>query len=297
MGSGAWKASDWTSYSSTVAAKPADAIFTSRAMNADLDPKGKVRESCDSADKPHSTPIILCSDVTASMGHLAEQIIKVEMGKIMGELYDRAPVSDPHLLIAANGDAAAHDQAPLQVTQFEVDMKLAEQMEKVWIEGRGGGNEGESYNLAWYFAEYQTRCDAITKHGRKGYLFTIGDEPPLMTLRKEDILRVFGVSAEADISSRDLFAAVSQHWHVFHLIVKPTNGATAKWQDLIGQHAIEVSDYTKMGEVIVSTIQVLEGADAHTVAASWSGDTSLVVAKAVGGLVKAGDAGAGVVRL
>lgn len=296
MGSGAWKPGDWATYSATTSAKPAAAIFTSRGMNADLDPKGIIRESCDSPSKPGSTPIILCSDVTGSMGHLAELIIKTEMGKIMGELYSRGPVSDPHLLIAANGDVYS-DRAPLQVTQFEVDLKLAEQMEKFFIEGNGGGNDGESYNIVWYFAEYMTRCDAITKNGRKGYLFTIGDEPPLLKLPAEAIHKFLGGTAEADISSADLFAAVSQHWHVFHLIVKPTNDATRKWRDLIGQHAIEVSDYTKMGEVIVSTIQVMEGEDAGHVAASWSGDTSLVVAKAVGGLVKAsGDAG-GVVRL
>ena len=69
-----------------------------------------------------------------------------------------------------------------------------------------------------------------------------------------------------------------------------------QWTDLLGQRAILLSDISKLSEVIVSTIQVVRGTDADTVVKSWSGDTSLVVAKAVSGLgsltVRAGDSGA-----
>ena len=78
----------------------------------------------------------------------------------------------------AIGDAEC-DRAPLQVTQFEADIRLADQLRELWIEGGGGGNRGESYHLPWAFAAMRTSTDCFERRGRKGYLFTIGDEPIL----------------------------------------------------------------------------------------------------------------------
>ena len=57
------------------------------------------------------------------------------------------------------------------------------------------------------------------------------------------------------------------------------------WQNILGQHVLMLSDYTKLSEVVVSAIQIVEGVHAADVAASWSGDTALVVQKATKGLV------------
>ncbi len=67
-----------------------------------------------------------------------------------------------------------------------------------------------------------------------------------------------------------------------------------KWASVLGQHVLRLSDYTKLAEVVVSAIEVNEGRDSASVAASWSGDTSLVVARAVGNLpaVQVGAGGA-----
>jgi hypothetical protein len=60
---------------------------------------------------------------------------------------------------------------------------------------------------------------------------------------------------------------------------------------------IVLEDVDKLAEVLVATMQVIAGADAATVAASFSDPgTSLVVAKAIKDLTPAGAAG-GVVRL
>lgn len=61
---------------------------------------------------------------------------------------------------------------------FEADIRIARQLEKLWLEKGGGGNCCESYTLPWYFAALHTAIDWFEKRGQKGYLFTVGDELP-----------------------------------------------------------------------------------------------------------------------
>lgn len=297
MGNTRWDPSDWTAYSASTSTKSRAEIFTSRTIDAALDPaKIDVRESVDSTANPNSTPIILASDVTGSMGALAEQIVKHELGKIMGEIYDRKPVTDPHILGGAIGDTY-WDRHPFQATQFEADLAVAKQMEKLYIEGGGGGNAGESYLTAWYFAAFKTKCDAFAK-GRKGFLFTIGDEAPLDDLPKEHVKEFFGDDVQEGFTTKGLLELIAPNWNVFHLIIKPVSSqpVKAKWTDLLGQNAISVSDVGKMGEIIVSTMELLAGKSIDEIADSWSGDTSMVVRDALGSLVPGADT-AGAVRL
>lgn len=294
MGGGRFDHTDWQTHATRTAAKRQAQIFRQSNIHKDLDPMNiKVRESCDSKQNPNSTPIILAADETGSMGVLAETIIKKDLGVIMNEIYDRKPVSDPHLMIMGIGDAYT-DNAPLQVSQFEAEVdKITDQCANVYIEASGGGNHGESYLLAWYFAAFKTKIDSMLKRKKKGYLFTIGDEPPHSVLTRDQIKRILGDKVEADMTVTDLRDAASQNWELFHLIVKPEYGkdTVTEWRGLLGERAILVDDHTHLGEIIVSTIQVLEGHDPDKVVKSWSGATSLVVAKAVGQLTAKGKAG------
>ena len=293
MGYTGWSPSTYDSYAKATSTKSRAAIFTSSSIDEYLDPKKfTVRESRDSTANPSSTPIIIGVDVTGSMGSLAEQIVKRDLGTIMGEIYTRLPVPNPHILASAIGDAQAGDDAPFQATQFESDISIADQMEKFYIEGGGGGNRGESYLLAWYFAAYRTDCDAIIKRGKKGYLFTVGDEAPLTTITKDEIENYFGDKIQDDIKGEDLLDIVKQNWHVFHIVVKPHGRFTHDpkyWTDLLGDGVIVLQDNSALGEVIVSTLQVVNGEDVDAVASSWSGSTAVVVRDAIKGLVKAGE--------
>jgi hypothetical protein len=104
------------------------------------------------------------------------------------------------------------------------------------------------------------------------------------------------------IANRDLLTMVGRKYEVFHIIIEEGSYARShgdrvrrSWVDLLGQRAIPLADHTKLSEVIVSAIEVAEGRDKKEVAASWDGDTSMVVARAVSGLnsglVKSGDDG------
>ena len=304
MGSARWDPTDWDKYTTTTKGKSQSAIFESKSLIPDFDPKNiGIRESVDSIDNPNSTPIIVALDVTGSMGVIPHQLIQGNLGTLMNEILDRKPVSDPHLMFMGVGDVE-YDRAPLQATQFEADIRVAEQLRKIYIERGGGGNSHESYHLPWYFAAMKTSCDAISKRGKKGYLFTIGDEQPPKGLTKAQAQKVFGGEITKDFTTEELLRMAEENYHVFHIMVEQGShfqghGArvTEEWKDLLGQRAIPLSDYTKLAEVIVSTMQAVEGADRDHVAKSWSGDTSLVVSHALKGLTHQGDDATGLVVL
>ncbi len=306
MGGGRWSPTDWTTYSSATKTKPLGAIYRSRKIDEELDPLNvKLRESRDSDEHPKSNAIIVGLDVTGSMGMLAEVMAKKGLGTLIEQINDRKPVPDPAILIMAIGDAR-WDNAPLQVTQFESSNVLVEQLEKIFVEHGGGGNMTESYDLPWYFAAQHTSIDCFEKRNKKGYLFTIGDEQAPAGLDQDHIKRFIGDTAEREYSAKELLEMAQRMYHVFHIVAEEGDYAThAKkavydsWRKLLGQNVRALSDHTKLAEVIVSIIQIMEGEDNKAVAASWDGDTSLVVANATKGLTKhpGGVGSAGVVRL
>lgn len=294
MGNGRWSTRDWHGYADrNIRGRSRSQIFRTCSLLDDVNPaRIRMRESRDSAENPQSTPIILAADVTGSMGMVAHQLMQHGLNTLATEIYDRKPVTDPHIMAMAIGDAWC-DQAPLQVTQFEADIRLAEQVRDLWLEGGGGGNNGESYMAAHLFAALKVSADAIEKRHRKGYLFTIGDEPVLDGMTRGQIERVMGVRAERDYSAREILAMAERNWDVFHIVLANEGYASCglddvldTWKPLLPERTILLSDVERLAETVVSTIQVHEGSRPEDVVASWSGSTAVVVADALNGMVQ-----------
>ena len=307
MGNSRWSPDDWDKYATKkVRGKSRAEVFTSRSIKDAYNPaKIKVRESCDSVKNPNATPIIIGSDVTGSMGQIADKLMQDGLNTLCEEIYTREPVPDPHIMCMAIGDAV-YDKAPLQVTQFEADICLADQVRDLWIEGCGGANDGESYSGAHLFAAMKTNIDAAKKRNAKGYLFTIGDEPNLNGYTRDQANRFLGISLEADVSAEAALALAQRNWEVFHVALvnegycKRSGGlgrVLHSWQALLPERTIQLDDVNDLAETIVSVIQVHQGANATEVADSWSGDTSLVVANALRELAVPQGGSGGITRL
>lgn len=287
MGGGSWKASDWGSYATShITGKDTSKIYTSTNLKDEFNPlKVPFRESCDSVEHPKSSPIIVGLDVTGSMNRVLQAVAE-NLGKMVGEIYERNPVTDPQILFAAIGDAPAGDYAPLQVTQFESDIRIAEQLTKLWFEQKGGGNRFESYPLLWYFAARKTKIDCFDKRKEKGFIFSMGDDGYPATITREEIERVFGDVIEADIPVKELLAEVNRKFEVVHLCLSQGGSYRedqySDWSDLLGENAMKVTDYTKIAEIIISKLEILSGKDVDTVIKSWDGSTGLVVKEALG---------------
>ncbi|MDE7270142.1 MAG: hypothetical protein K2N81_06670 [Acetatifactor sp.] len=313
MGRGSYQSQDWDRLRSARninSQSTVQDLYQSRSMKDHLNPHGvKYRESCDSMDNPASTAIIFGLDVTGSMGYLSEEIAKGALNRTMLEIYDKTPVTNPHIMFQAIGDSKS-DSAPLQITQFEADIRIAEQLLDVYFEGRGGGNGGESYLLSWYFAARHTKIDCYDKRHEKGFLFTIGDERCHETLSAEEILRVFGdtpasqntskvpfvediknlfdsgvnrTSAAGQCTAKELFAEASEKYEIFHIVMKAGSYKYQKsgegWRSLIGNRAVELDpeDLDVLPELFVSLMQYARSGDAKTITAQWKGKAADVI--------------------
>ena len=242
MGGGSWTTSSYTSYTKTKGIKTsclADGTITldssydvqdlykARKLDEALDPKGVVRECVDSDEHPNTIPVILALDVTGSMGSALEEVSK-KLNAIMTETYKK--VKDVEFLVMGIGDLA-YDDAPIQASQFESDIRIVEQLDKVYFERGGGGNQYESYTAAWYFAINQTKLDAW-KRGKKGILITLGDEPLNPYLPKEALKRVTGnETLQGDVETKELYNEVIKKYDVYHFAINDSHTCYRYYRD------------------------------------------------------------------
>ena len=287
MGGGSWASTGRDFYSTTSSrakyASDVKEVFKSSGINQALDPKkAKLRESCDSKDNPQSNAIILALDVTGSMGNIAHEIASKGLGSLIEGIFDRKPVTDPHIMFMAVGDANC-DRAPLQVSQFECDHRIVEQLTQIFVEQGGGGNCFESYDLPWYFAGTRTSIDCFKNRNRKGYLFTMGDEYPPDGLTAEQRNDIFGTTDQKGfVKASESLALAEEQFHTFHLIIEEGNACRGsnksnvidKWKQLIGKRAICVNNYRHLSEIVLSIMDVQEGTDPKSVADSWQDEST-----------------------
>lgn len=241
--------------------KSADEIFTNNRMISKMDPKGvTMRESRDSKEHPESIAIILALDVTGSMGRIPEDLMRKGLPTLMQTILNEG-IKDPQLLFLAIGDHEC-DDSPLQVGQFESSDELMDYwLKNVYIEGGGGGNSGESYSLAHYFAGYHTSIDCWEKRNQKGFLFTIGDEPTLKTYPKENIESIMGSEGMQvkSFSAVELLEKARETYNVYHLHLREgSNGKNEHviegWKQLIGDDLIVVNDKYSISKIIADKI-------------------------------------------
>lgn len=231
MGSGSWTTEAFTSYSTTmhrsvlddgsvdIKSKTADQIFQVHRLHDDLNPYKVIRECRDSEEHPNTIPVILALDVTGSMGETAVEVA-AELNKIMTNLYES--VTDVEFMIMGIGDLS-YDKSPIQATQFESDIRIAEQLDKIYFEFGGGGNDWESYTAAWAFALTQTDLDCW-KRGKKGIIITMGDEElnPYLPASKYAAATGHGNSefkGNHDIETADLYELVKDRFDIYHIDV------------------------------------------------------------------------------
>lgn len=239
---------------------PRSEIFKNRSVNNAMSPYGvDVRESRDSDEHPESLAVIIALDVTGSMGSIPHYLIKNGLPDIMGNIIQRG-IKDPQVMFLAIGDHEC-DSAPLQISQFESSDELLDHwLEQVWLEGGGGGNNGESYFLSWYFAAKHTSIDCFEKRNQKGFLFTIGDEPVLKTMPGRLLKDIIGSGQfDNEINTISYLDEAKKMYDVFHLHLKEgSNGKRQEvmdgWKQIMGDNLIIVEQKEDIAKLISDKI-------------------------------------------
>jgi len=222
------------------AALPTQHVFKQTVCHALMNPKGiKARESRDSAEHPNSISIVFALDVTGSMGEIPARLAKQELPHFMKLLLD-CKIPDPQILFMAVGDATS-DNAPLQVGQFESTAELMDQwLTWSFLEGNGGGQGHESYELALYLLATHTAMDSWIKRKKRGYLLMTGDELPYPAVSKSQVESLIGDKLDDDLPVEEVVAELQETFEPFFLIPDHDRRARCerRWRDLLGDHVV-----------------------------------------------------------
>lgn len=229
--------------------------YTQNRLADVLNPLNVMRECRDSAEHPNTIPVILALDVTGSMGDTANEVA-AKLGVIMTELYKE--VTDVEFMIMGIGDFV-YDRAPLQVSQFESDVRIAEQLDKIYFEGGGGPNAYESYSAAWAFAATQTDLDCWNR-GKRGIIITMGDEQLNPYLPRNEYENATGQKGcfqtnDKDIDTDAVYAVASQKYDIYHINIEhgripDMNG----WNRALGKDHVYSCHVDSLAQVIAQII-------------------------------------------
>ena len=302
MGSGRW---DYNAYEAAEAYRRAngvsafdyhDRVLSSTPRNQwcahpDLEPYGvAVRESRDSAEHPTSLAISVLFDVTGSMGGVP-RVLQTKLADLHGLLLRKRYVDHPQIMFGAIGDAYS-DRVPLQVGQFESDNRMDEQLGEIVLEGGGGGQMRESYELAMYFMAHHTSIDCHEKRGKRGYLFIIGDEMPYPNVNPLHVSQILGDNSGSGSGSggrpgkpgrpgrqsrpgerpgrggpampiEQVVRDLTRKFDVYYILPEGSSYAgndevLGAWRALLGQNVIQLDDLDAVCETIALTIGLAE---------------------------------------
>jgi hypothetical protein len=275
MGSGNWStnvydaAARYRAAAGTDAFAYSDHVTTSAPRSGwrahqSLDPHGlTVRESRDSDEHPTSLAISVLFDVTGSMGGVP-RVLQTKLPDLFGLLLRKGYTEHPQILFGAVGDATC-DRVPLQLGQFESDNRMDEHLGNILLEGGGGGQMTESYELALYAMARHTALDCYEKRGRRGYLFLIGDEMPYGKVKAREVREVLGETISDDIPVQQILAELQRTFHVFYILPAGASyvgnsEVLGLWRRLLGQNVIELDDLGAVCETIALTVGLGEEA-------------------------------------
>ena len=236
-----------------------------------LEPYGVgVRESRDSAEHPTSLAISVLFDVTGSMGGVP-RVLQTKLAELHGLLLRKRYVDHPQIMFGAIGDAYS-DRVPLQVGQFESDNRMDDQLGEIVLEGGGGGQMRESYELAMYFMAHHTSLDCHEKRGKRGYLFIIGDEMPYPNVNPQQISRILGNRGDTPRTGRGSLPTtpievvvrdLTRKFDVYYILPEGSSyvgndEVLGAWRALLGQNVIQLDDLDAVCETIALTIGLAE---------------------------------------
>jgi len=231
-----------------------------------MDPAGlRFRESRDSAGHPNSRAVAFIADVSKSMDEIPHRLATRTLPDFVERVLRILP--DAQFLFGAIGDAEDGDRAPWQIGQWESsDVSFDQWLTRIYLEGGGGPNGEESYDLALYFLARLSRIDCLEKRGQRGYAFLTGDERPRKRVSARTVNRLLGRhELDADIPIERIIAEAADRFHLFFLIpdLRRAEECASAWNALIGERAIRMESPDDSALVAAELVNLTEGVTAN----------------------------------
>jgi hypothetical protein len=197
---------------------------------ADLVPEKITTES--------EAPLVILIDVTGSMGDWpATMFSKLpymdnECKEYLGE--------DMEISFAAVGDVNS-DQYPIQIRPFAKGRDMEQQLQELVIEGNGGGQARESYEVtALYYAHNAEMPNAV-----RPIMIIIGDEGFYSTISAAHA-KLANVKMASAVETVDVFEDLSRKFSIY-LIRKPYSHYSGdddhiqrQWEELLGKEHVAI---------------------------------------------------------
>lgn len=241
MGGGSYDRDVYSSRSSTRSYSTVSASTISKSVPTnDMLPSSKGAIAC-----AHENPIVIAFDVTGSMGDAA-RVVYDKLPMFWGELVNKNYLPDPSVSFFAVGDTHS-DSYPLQLCEFGEGIVLDKYIKKIYLEGGGGGQCSESYEMCAY---YYAHCCSIP-NAKIPFFFFIGDEDYYKKLPASDIKKYCDKTyREREVSAASVFDALKSKWkNVFLLHKKYGMGQDAEivgnWKRAIGNERVYNMDDPK----------------------------------------------------
>jgi hypothetical protein len=191
----------------------------------------------------HKHPIVCGVDVTGSMGDWPK-VIWDKLPMFYGQIIQQGYLTDPAISFAAIGDAYA-DRAPLQVCDFAQSDDLDAAIESLWLEGGGGGQDHESYELMMHFYAHRV---TFQKNAMRPILFITGDEAFFPAI-EDSTLRQWIDTGYPTQTTEQIAADLKKIYDVFLLRKRYTNGGEAGiqagWERLLGKQNVTLVEDPK----------------------------------------------------
>lgn len=242
--------SSWSSSSNFGASSYSASKLSSTTLDYSMEPNGKIIKSTT------KSPIIIVLDVTGSNINFA-RVVYDKLPMFYGQIEQKGYLKDFDIAICAVGDAYT-DSYPLQIGNFAKGIELDSWLEKIVLEGGGGGQGKESYELAAYYLLKNTQFVP----GSEPIIFFIGDESPYPTVNTSQAEN-FGIgSCKDDIEPFSLLRKKVND-NVFMLLNKYCgrkfeSDITSCWTSLLApEHVIKIQEEKSIVDLMLGIISMI----------------------------------------
>jgi hypothetical protein len=248
---GAWAGHDFAS-----ARKSYDA-YAGRSYSAAVS-TGKSSKDLipDSVSTESTSPLVIVVDETGSMGDWPATIfsklpyLENEGKEYLGE--------DFEICFMAIGDAYNNETYPLQVRPFAKGLDLKKTLTELVIEGKGGGQTTETYELAALYANEKVNIPKAIKP----VMIFIGDEMCYDTISPDHAEHLMGIKIEKTLTTAAVFEKLKQKFAVY--LIRKSYGTssgnvlsdddkkiTASWAKYLGDdHISNLPEAARVVDVI-----------------------------------------------